>query len=478
MANWADKVKEAWEKADFTEIGAAVARKMNTALENIPWDDIQKTCRRTAMSIATFINGFVETADWKLLAQSISKGIETAMDFVSTFLETVHWQSIGKAIVDFISGIDFAGLFSGAARLAGNIAGAVAGVIAGAVTEGAKLASEYFSDKIEECGGNVVLGILKGIVDAIVAIPKWIVDHIFKPFIDGFKNAFGINSPSTVMAEYGGYIIDGLLEGIKHRIDVVIDWFRELPKMIKIALGNFGELVKSWISGGNVISIYVKLIKQGWDTVKAWVSERMGGSISKGMGLAKDGWTSVKAWVSGRMGGSISKAIGLKKDGWSSVAKWVKERIGGVVKVGIALAKWGWDSLKSWLFGATGGYITAHGLEAFKDGGIRDGGSWKPIQNFAGGGGANSGQLFVAREAGPELVGTIGNRTSIMNNEQIVASVSAGVAQAVAQVMTGMDFGGGGTNVYLEGDAAKFFRVVQQHAVDYTRATGQPAFPV
>ena len=41
------------------------------------------------------------------------------------------------------------------------------------------------------------------------------------------------------------------------------------------------------------------------------------------------------------------------------------------------------------------------------------------------------GQLFIAREAGPELVGTIGSRNAVVNNNQIVESVSTGVYQAV-----------------------------------------------
>ena len=45
------------------------------------------------------------------------------------------------------------------------------------------------------------------------------------------------------------------------------------------------------------------------------------------------------------------------------------------------------------------------------------------------------GQMFIAREAGPEMVGSIGNRTAVANNDQIVESVSRGVSQAVASVM-------------------------------------------
>jgi phage-related protein len=76
------------------------------------------------------------------------------------------------------------------------------------------------------------------------------------------------------------------------------------------------------------------------------------------------------------------------------------------------------------------------------------------IPKLADGGIVDYGQLFVAREAGPELVGGFGNKTGVMNNEQIVEAVSAGVAEAVAQVMSQVNFGSDGErniNVFLDG---------------------------
>ena len=70
-----------------------------------------------------------------------------------------------------------------------------------------------------------------------------------------------------------------------------------------------------------------------------------------------------------------------------------------------------------------------------KDGGVYQNGRWSPIQKYASGGSPNQGQMFIAREAGPELVGTLGGHTAVMNNDQIVASVSAGVSKAVSSSM-------------------------------------------
>jgi hypothetical protein len=57
------------------------------------------------------------------------------------------------------------------------------------------------------------------------------------------------------------------------------------------------------------------------------------------------------------------------------------------------------------------------------------------IPLMAEGGIVADGQMFIAREAGPELVGSIGNRTAVVNNDQIVSAVSKGVYQAVVQAM-------------------------------------------
>ena len=57
------------------------------------------------------------------------------------------------------------------------------------------------------------------------------------------------------------------------------------------------------------------------------------------------------------------------------------------------------------------------------------------ITQYANGGLPSVGEMFIARESGPELVGKIGNNTAIMNNMQIVDSVRAGVYEAVSMAM-------------------------------------------
>ena len=61
---------------------------------------------------------------------------------------------------------------------------------------------------------------------------------------------------------------------------------------------------------------------------------------------------------------------------------------------------------------------------------------------FAQGGFPEKGQPFIAREAGPELVGTIRGRNAVVNNNQIVAAVTDGVSRAISSAIGGELTGG------------------------------------
>ena len=78
------------------------------------------------------------------------------------------------------------------------------------------------------------------------------------------------------------------------------------------------------------------------------------------------------------------------------------------------------------------------GLESYQRGG-GGGGTRKPFTQelmYANGGFVDTGEAFIAREAGPEFVGRIGSRTAVANNDQIVKGVASGVEEANEGVIT------------------------------------------
>lgn len=60
------------------------------------------------------------------------------------------------------------------------------------------------------------------------------------------------------------------------------------------------------------------------------------------------------------------------------------------------------------------------------------------IRTFADGGFVDQGQLFIAREAGAELVGNIGNHTAVANNDQIVEGITSGVKEGNSELISAM----------------------------------------
>ena len=89
------------------------------------------------------------------------------------------------------------------------------------------------------------------------------------------------------------------------------------------------------------------------------------------------------------------------------------------------------------------------------------------ISKYASGGLPGIGELFVAREAGPELVGSIGNRNAVVNNQQIVEAVSSGVAKAVSGVL-----GNNGSSYQLIIDGEQITNVVQRRIARRANITG------
>lgn len=64
---------------------------------------------------------------------------------------------------------------------------------------------------------------------------------------------------------------------------------------------------------------------------------------------------------------------------------------------------------------------------------------------YAGGGLPDVGEMFIAREAGPELVGSIGRKTAVANNDQIISGIESGVYRAMVAANSSNSGGGNQT---------------------------------
>ena len=77
------------------------------------------------------------------------------------------------------------------------------------------------------------------------------------------------------------------------------------------------------------------------------------------------------------------------------------------------------------------------------------------------------------------MVGRIGRRTAVANNDQITDSVASAVESALMNVLVpALANLGGNVSVALEGDAKGLFKVVQKSGKEYYNMTGKAPFPV
>lgn len=95
---------------------------------------------------------------------------------------------------------------------------------------------------------------------------------------------------------------------------------------------------------------------------------------------------------------------------------------------------------------------------------------FKNVPKLSAGGIVGNGQIFVANEKGPELLGKYGKHTAVMNNDQIVGSVSDGVAdgvyRAVLDAMSQTGGAGGDLNITVQVGSEKLTRQIVK---DYNR---------
>lgn len=88
--------------------------------------------------------------------------------------------------------------------------------------------------KLVEIGGNLISGLIDGIKGR--AQDLWnSVQEFSGGIVDGFKDALGIHSPSTVMEEQAGYLVDGIMNGIA-----------DMPLRVSEAMDGMEAIVASW----------------------------------------------------------------------------------------------------------------------------------------------------------------------------------------------------------------------------------------
>lgn len=346
------------KKFDWAGFGKGTAKFLNGGIKKTDWSLIGKTLASKwqavidylysfvttfdwsgfGSSIGTSVNGWFDEIDWGKAGTTISEGVKGLLDTAINFLQTVNWQGIGEKLWTFISTIDWSGIATKLFKAMGSAIGGAVSVLWGFIKDAVFSIRDYFTEKIQDCGGNIVEGLFTGIVDAFKGIGNWLYDHVLTPFIEGFKNCFGIHSPSKVMAEMGGYIIQGLYNAVSEGIAKIKEIFTKLLNAIKGVFKGIGKWFKKTFSDAfsgvktilNGIIMFVKGIFTGsWK--KAWQGVK---KIFKGVWDTL--YSVVKAPINliigavNKMTGAIESAVNWIIDGINSLSFDVPDWVPGI----------------------------------------------------------------------------------------------------------------------------------------------------
>lgn len=220
------------ESINWQEIGHFFASKFNTIFETIGEAARTFDWGNFGLELSNGFNTFISDFDWAENGERLGDSIKGILDTIITFLENTDWQELGNRVADFVGSIDWSGIASRIFEGIGAALGGLAAFLWGLIEDGWSSVVEWWKETAFEDGKFTIKGLLNGIWEVLKSIDTWLKENVFDPIINGFKNAFGIHSPSTVMLEIGKFLMEGLFNGISSFVDKVISLFTKIKENV------------------------------------------------------------------------------------------------------------------------------------------------------------------------------------------------------------------------------------------------------
>lgn len=334
---------------------------------------------------------------------------------------------------------------------------------------------------------------LNAALEAVSPVFQWLWDNILKPIAEWTGELF-VNALQTIAdllhdltdllsgnTTFKDFIKDlSPLEEILLAIAVAIaavyvalGVYNAIMLICSAVTGAFSSVL-SFLAANPVVLVIAAIaaliligieLYKNWDEVSAFLKKTWEGIsefFTKHFSIMLEGFTTTWNGIKEVFMGVINFIVGLFTGDWqrawdgvAGIFQGFSDIINGIIEVIVGVIA----GLISWCQGACEwiqSVLTGMGLI----GGTSSPESWNanlPEEFRAGGGFVDEGQLFVAREAGPELVGTMNGRTAVANNDQIVDGIRQGVFEAVSAAMSNGNNGNGTEfKLFLDSREIKF----------------------
>ena len=244
--------------------------------------------------------------------------------------------------------------------------------------------------------------------------------------IEAYCEALGIHSPSTVFRGFGENMVQGLVNGIQNLKAKASSTITSLAGAMNTG---FSETVKTSFGSNNTLTNELnKILENAKNTFSKKTWEELVNGISNTINkLSVTNFNNSLESITNK-----AKSV-FNSSTWEGYARNVTNALSRIQmptfrSIGLSV------SFDTW--------VSADKEKVYKALGLS---GWPRMSwyTYATGGFPDMGEMFIAREAGPELVGTIGKKTAVANNDQIISGIEGGVYRAM--VAANANSNGGGT---------------------------------
>ena len=464
---WADKIEKAIKKGDWYGIGTYAGKQINKGIKAFPWKKTGEAITEAICNVLDFADGFVSSVDWEQLGRNIIK-----------FIEGIDLGKITVKILDLAIdlGVSAIKLIWGAYQEIYDKWG-IAGILASLVIPGGILTLKFITEFSASIDDSKYVKKAKDAIENIkisaqekwneitdwwnnTAIVNWWNNDVMPWFTKAKWQSLGDNAKDSLQDSWTSFNNWWSSTGI-------YNWWNNdvMPWFTKDKWNNLGDNFKS-------------SLQNKWSDFSSWWSTT---------GIY-DWWNNhVAPYFTADRWRDMADGIRVGiQDKWNNVVNWWDSKP-SLHAISVAIENFAdkvrnmWYNFKDWWdnLGLNFPHIKMPHFDI--DGEF----SLMPPQVpkisvdwYANGGFPNKGQLFVANEVAPEMVGTMDGRTAVANQQEITTGIANAVYPAVYNaVVAAMSEANNNVNITLQGDADKLFAMVQDKANNYTNMTGQAAFP-
>lgn len=501
LAGFAQELREKILNDDWYGVGAAIAEKMNKAIEKANDSDWAATLATKLNNAVEAYNGWVDTFNWTGLGSALGKSVndffltfswsrsaagiaKTINGLLSTFIsfaKTVKWEKIGSTIVEAI------GTFF--ENLNWNTIGEALRVAFLALIKFANgILDEVHIDDIALYAARAIINGLVGFFsgdnpELVQALTKCIKNMIVTAFqvmtpwlalLNGFlKEKFGIDILGGINQQFDEWIeeafpdadkkVHGGAGGVLDNLDTQVneEYGKTNDKAVKKTEETVSKTERKWspFSGwfksnvnspltGHATTINTNLTTAfataaanataKWSGISTWfdtnvktpiyttfntLATNIGNAFTSAKTNLTSGWGSVSGWFESHVRVPIANMFGTFKSIGETAASNLRAGLKSISSMPTFHFSWNIEKKVVSLFG--------HQIVASVP--------WPKISFYAQGG-FPSADLFAANEVGnPEMVGRIGNRTAVANNNQITEALKNAMLEGLMQYAMAMN---------------------------------------